>query len=185
MACKVQTRKKSGRPVFGFPKVLSGNVLPTYADVTRFYFWVQNNTRDKSTTKRKETVADITKIVALRVEEIWIKASIPIVSHDRVLRLFRGYYDKYLKLLKPFKQRQNQDKYKQMLNSFKEEGHSRLFDIAACKCPFDKCRCDNGHKVPSHEHAFLSDQGSTRLMFIGHLDQALSRNSTAGININL
>ena len=122
------------------PKELSENDLPIYADIINFCFWVQNKTQNRSATKRKETIADITQIVVARVEEIWIKASIPIVSHERILHLFRGYYDKYLKLLKPFKQRQQQDKYKRMLSSFKEEGHSRLFDIAACKCELNKCQ---------------------------------------------
>jgi hypothetical protein len=175
MAAKVKTRKQSARPVFGLPKELSGNKLPTYADVIKFYFWVQNKSQSTSTTKKKETVADIAQIVATRVEEIWTRASIPFVSRNRVLRLFRGYYDKYLKLLKPFKKRQKEDKYKQLLNSFKEEGHSRLFDIASCKCDFDKCRCEKSRKVPIHEQAFLRDQRSARLMFIGHIDQHLSR----------
>jgi hypothetical protein len=156
--------------MFGLPKELSRNYLPTYADVTKFYFWVQNNIQNRSPTKRNETVADITQILVARVKEIWINSSIAIVSHDRVLRLFCGYYDKYLKLLKAFKQCQKQHKYKQMLNSFKEEGHSHLFDIAACKCGLDKCQCDRGVKSQ-----FLSDQISTRLMFIGHIDQALSK----------
>jgi hypothetical protein len=98
MACKVITRKVSSRPVFGLPKELSGNELPTYADVLKLYFWVQNNAKNKSITKRKETVAEITQVVATRVEGIWIKASIPIASHDRVLRLFRSYYDKYVEI---------------------------------------------------------------------------------------
>ena len=171
---KVTTRKVSSRPVFGLPKELSGNDFPTYADVIKFYFWVQNNAQNRRNTKGKETVADITQTVAARVEEIWIKASIPIVSHNRVLRLICGYYDTYLKHFKPFKQRQKQDTYKQMHNFFKEEGHSRLFDIGAFKCEFDKCQCGKDRRVPIAEQAFLSDQRSTRLMFIGHLDQALS-----------
>jgi hypothetical protein len=175
MDCKIKTRKVSSRPVFGLPKELSANELPTYGDVLKFYFWVQNDAKNKSITKRKDTVAELSQVVATRVEEIWIKASIPIVSHDRVLHLFRSYYNKYLKLLKPFKQRQNQDKYKLMLNSFRDEGHSRLFDIAACKCDFDKCHCDKERKVPIHEQSFLSDQRSTRLMFMSNIDRTLSR----------
>jgi hypothetical protein len=80
------------------------------------YFWVQNITQNRSGRKRKETVADNTQIDAATVEEIWIKTSFLIVSRSRVLGLFRGHYDKYLKLLKPFKQRQVQDKFKKMLN---------------------------------------------------------------------
>ena len=112
MVCNVQTRKKTSRTVFGLTKVLFENDLPTYDDVIKFYFWVQNNTQDKNTLKRKEK----------KVEIILINGSFLIFSNDRVLRLF----------LKPYKQRQNQDKYKQMLISLKEEKHSRLFNIATC-----------------------------------------------------
>src|ERR1700733_3577551 len=100
MTCNVQTRQKSNRTAFGLTKVMSKNDLPTYDDVIKFYFWVQNNTQNKNTSKRKETVTDITKIVATKVETIWIKSSFPIFSNDRVLPQF----------LKPYKQRQNQYK---------------------------------------------------------------------------
>jgi predicted transglutaminase-like protease len=62
-----------------------------------------------------------------------------------------------------------------MLNSFRDAGHSWLFDIGACKCAFDKCYCDEERKVPIHEQSFLTDQRSTRLMFISNIDRTLSR----------
>lgn len=169
-----KTRRQASRPIFGLPKELSGNVLPTYSDVIKFYFWVQNINSKNSSATTKSTVNDITKVVASRVEEIWNKASIPIVSHDRVLQILRSYYDKYLKLLKPYKKRQSQIKYQKQLNSFKEEAHSRLFDIAACKCDFTTCSCDKARKVPVCEQTFLIDQRSMRLMFISNIDKAVS-----------
>ena len=135
MVCNVQTRKKTSRTVFGLTKVLSDNDLPTYDDVIKFYFWVQNNTQGKNTSKRKETVADITQIVATKVETMGIKTSFLTLSNDRFLPQF----------LKPFKQRQNQDKYKQMLISLKEEKHSRLFNIATCWTGY-------WHRTRRHRH---------------------------------
>src|SRR5260221_3792580 len=115
------TRKGASCPVFGSPGELSGNVLPTYCDIMKFYVWTKNNL--KINTKIKEpTVGEISEIVAVRVEKIWMKASIPVVSHTRVLHLLRAYHDKYMKLLKPFKARQKQEKYKDRLKTFKDEG---------------------------------------------------------------
>lgn len=171
---KMKTRKESRRPVFDLPKELSGTNLPTYSDVMRFYFWVKNDCMSRSSTKRLETVTAITDRVASRVEEIWMKASIPIVTHNRVSQIIRSYYDKYLKLLKNFKERHNEDKYNEKINCFKEEG-SRLFDIASCKCAFDKCNCEKTRKVPVVEQSFLIDQRSTRMMFISSVDKHLSK----------
>ena len=156
-SCKMKTRKKSRRPVFDLPKELSGTNLPSYSDVMRFYFWANDDCMNRSSTKHLETVTSITDKVVSCVEEIWNKASIPIVSRNRILQMIRNYYDKYLKLLKHFKERHNEDKYNEKINRFKEDG-SRLFDIASCKCAFDNCNCEKTRKVPVVEQSLLIDQ---------------------------
>ena len=176
---KMKTRKESRRPVFGLPKEISGTNLPTYSDVMRFYFWVKNDCMSRSSTKRLETVTAIADKVASRVEEIWIKASIPVVSHNRVSQMIRSFHDEYLKLLKHFKERHNEDKYNEKIKRFKEEGflfETRLFDIGCCKCALDiKCNCEKTRKVPVAEQSFLIDQRSTRMMFISSVDKHLSK----------
>jgi hypothetical protein len=172
---KTTTRKGASCPVFGSPSELSGNVLPTFGDIMKFYVWTKNNLKISSETK-EPTVAEISEVVAVRIEEIWMKASIPVVSHTRVLQLLRAYHDKYMKLLKPLKERQKQEKYKERLKSFKEEGQCKLFDIAACKCELVKCTCAKVRKVPVNEHTFLIDQRTTRLMFISSaIDKGVSK----------
>ena len=70
----------------------------------------------KSTEDVKDpSVGEISELVATKIERIWIKASIPTISHTRVLQMLRAYHDKYRKLLKPFKQRQKNEKYKESL----------------------------------------------------------------------
>jgi len=56
----------------------------------------------KSTEDAKDpSVGEISELVAAKIERIWIKASIPTISHTRVLQMLRAYHDKYRKLLKP------------------------------------------------------------------------------------
>jgi len=101
---KPTTRRSTRCPVFGAPKEMSDVVLPTYEDMMKNFLWWKHMM--KPTIKSPDpTVADISEKVALAVENLWRKASIPMVSHFRVLQLIRSYHDKYMKLLKPFKVR--------------------------------------------------------------------------------
>ena len=89
----------------------------------------------------------------------------------RVLQLVRSYHDRYRKVLKSYKGRQNNKKYKSALNHFHVSSRERLFDIAACKCTdFAICHCDKVRKVPVHEQSFLTDQRTLRNMIIGEVD---------------
>ena len=183
MAAKIKqltTRKDVNCPIFGSPSPLPDNVLPTYQDVLKFYLF-QRNLMKLSSTSKEPLVADISETVCEKIEEIWHRASIPIVSRKRVLQLLCRYRGKYMKLLKPFKGRQQEGKYKEKLSRFREEGKTSLFDIAACKCKFDLCKCDKLRKVPAGEQMFLNDQRNLRIMFIGRVDIA----TTKKINRNL
>lgn len=55
------------------------------------------------------------------------------------------------------------------IRPIKEEA-SKLFDIAACKCEFQTCKCEKSKKVPQREQAFLADQRTKRVMAIGTVD---------------
>jgi hypothetical protein len=168
-----KTRKVLKCPVFGSPSQLSTCTLPTYADTMKFYLLVKNSLKNSGTGK-EPTAAAISEIVAVRIEEVWSRASIPIVIHKRVLQLIRSYHDKYRKLLKPFKGRQNDAKYTEKLNSFAMNAKESLFDIAACKCDFLKCSCSKDRKVPTTEQAFLQDQRALRNMMISTIDREAS-----------
>ncbi|KAK4880966.1 hypothetical protein RN001_004285 [Aquatica leii] len=47
--------------------------------------------------------SEIAEEVSVKLEEIWNKASILIISHNRILELLNSYHDKYMKLKEPFK----------------------------------------------------------------------------------
>jgi len=172
----VKTRERLQCPVFGSPSRLSGVVLPTYENTMKYYISVKNNLKS-SCSGQEPSVADINEIVSREVEEIWSKASIPVVSHHRVLHMLRAYHDKYKKVLKPIKnkQRQNREKSQDNVNRFRNESKV-LFDIAACKCKlFTTCTCAKDRKVPTSEQQFLCDQRNDRLMVISSIDRKASK----------
>jgi hypothetical protein len=73
------TRSKSRHSVFGFPKELAKNVLPTCEDVFRAYCYYQQ-------LEPHYTVNDVAKTVANEVTEIYKTASIPVIAFDSVLK---------------------------------------------------------------------------------------------------
>lgn len=122
----------------------------------------------KKETKKEPTFAEISEVVVDKLEDIWNKASIPVVSRNRIVKLLQTYHTKYVNLLKPFKSRQNDSTYINKIQSFKNEASLRLFDIAACKCDLTSesvsCSCEKSRKVPAIEVSFLLDQRSARKM---------------------
>src|SRR6218665_994272 len=160
---KPKTRKMTMCPVFGAPEELSDNVLPTYESLMKSYMLLRHQIKSSGTVK-EPSVANISQQLAAKVEQIWVKASIPTVSHDRVLQLIRGYHDKYVKLIKPPKARQADIRYQTKLRCFRDESRNKLFDIAACKCAFSSCVCEKARKVPASEQTFLHDQRNLILM---------------------
>lgn len=151
-------------------------MLPTYEQVMKHCAFIRFG---KKMSAKEPTFADISEEVAVQLKEIWEKASIPVVSHDRILQLLQKYHEKYKNLMKPFKERQNNDTYKAKLQGFKEAAQVTLFDIAACKCKCDLssplCTCNKSRKVPANEREFLLDQRTVRKMFISSVDKTESR----------
>ena len=171
---KTKTRAKTVCPVFGHGRELLNNVLPTYNDVMRYYLLVQNQLyydRDG----QHPTISEISEVVVQKVELLWNKASIPIVSHTRVLHKIRQYPEKYKEIMKQPKSRQNRDSYKIIFKTFCSEAKN-LFDVAACKCKIGQCQCEKMFRVPAQEQKFLADQRTLRLMCIGSVDIAATNN---------
>lgn len=164
----LKTRCAVSCPVFGQPSELPENVLPTYGQVMKFCAWIRFN---KKVTKKEPVFSEIAEEVAVKLEEIWHRASIPIVSHTRILQLLQAYHDKYMKLMKPFKSRKSSETYNYKVQCFKEKSKITLFDIAACKCDLSSgCVCDKFQKVPVDEREFLLDQRGARNMVISGID---------------
>lgn len=169
------TRKKLRCPIFGAPKELTVDdvMLPTYYDVMKYYIWTKYHLKPTACNK-DPTVTEISEQIAATIEHLWHKASVPIVSHTRVLLLNRTYHDKYMKQIKPFKGRQGEDNYQRKLQKFRDDSKLKLFDIAACKCKESLCKCNKIKRVPVEEHTFLLDQRTTRKMVIGGIDKTIT-----------
>jgi len=168
-----KTRNNTRCPVFGTSQELAENELPTYENVMRFYMLIKRQLKLKSHNK-DPSVTEISLRVAENIEKIWLKSSIPVVSRERVLQMIRAYHDKYMKLIKPYKSRQKDEKYKAKLCSFREDSRYKLFDIAACKCALNNCDCNKERKVPIDEQPFLQDQRSLRIMYISTVDKVIT-----------
>ena len=169
---KISTRKEKKCPVFGYSCKLPHNVLPTYMDMMKHYHYIKQNI--KTETAKEPTVTEIAETVATDVKSLWQKASIPIVSHTRILKLIRCAHDESGKLMKPYKGRKSDSKYLLKLRTHGEKSREKLFDIAACKCRQGSCKCPKQNKIPPDERNFLEDQRTTRLMYVGSVDKITS-----------
>lgn len=151
--------------IFGIPVQLKENVLPTYADLMKHFLWIKNDLLWKGNNKNP-SVKDISEIVSCDIERIWKKASLPVVSHQEVIRLIRNFNEKYKNIKRIPKSRKGADKIRKV---FFDEANSTLFDISACKClNYEQCKCSV--KIPSMERNFLADQRHERKMVIGSVD---------------
>lgn len=83
------TRDQAACHVFGAPQNLPINVLPTYADVMKYCVKIKTALSEKS--KYHPSFQDAAELVALDVEKVWNKASVPIVLHKRVLQLLNNF----------------------------------------------------------------------------------------------
>ncbi|KAK0058583.1 hypothetical protein Bpfe_011888 [Biomphalaria pfeifferi] len=162
MSSNVDTRAANKCPVFGHSCEMVTNVLPTYMDMMKY-----SVTSDQA---KEPVVSEIAEIVATDIEAVWHNASIPVVSHTRILKLIRNSHDELRKLMKPFKERKADNKYLLKLQEYADKSRQKLFDIAICKCVPGNCGCA---KPPQEEH-FLQDQRTLRIMFIGSVDRVSS-----------
>uniref|UniRef100_A0A8D8THB2 Uncharacterized protein n=1 Tax=Cacopsylla melanoneura TaxID=428564 RepID=A0A8D8THB2_9HEMI len=168
------TRNSTFCPVFGAPENLPINNLPTYSDVIKFYLFIRYDLKAKNNSK-EPAISEVIEIVSSDVLKIWKRASLPTVSKNRVKKILQTYYSSYQALLKPYKGRQHDGKYKQKMESFKKDA-ARLFDICSCKCTqINECKCPKERKVSKVEIEFLKDQRAKRKMIISSIDVSASK----------
>ena len=105
----VKTRKSLKCPVFGYASSLATTVLSTYKDVMRHYQNVKQTL--KADGNLAPSVTQISSICSVEIESLWRKASIPIVSHSRVLKLIRTFHDEFRNLMKPYKRQKGDTRY--------------------------------------------------------------------------
>lgn len=161
-------RSETTCALLGPYKELDDRQLPVTRDVIKFILFTKNelkltrNGKDPSNT-------EVFSIVSERLITIWTKASLPVVTKDRVHQLLKCCFEKYLNLIRYPKTKRN-DSYERKVNCFLESSQ-KLFDIAACKCTsFETCSCIKPRKVPITERDFLLDQRSERKMVISGID---------------
>lgn len=190
MSCLKQsviTRQSHACPIFGLPKELGLTTLPTYEDVLLCCFNKKYELMLQS--KKTPCFSLIADHVATQVQQLYIKSSIPTLSHSRVVQLIKSYHNVYYNLRKSYNRDIVKDNFKKKLDIFVTEAKSKLFDIAACKCKMSfacicggksctkdcsvtiDCNCEKNKKIPAVERNFLYDQRTTRNSYIGNLDR--------------
>lgn len=174
MATKRQTRADLHCPVFGSPSEFPQNQLPTHKDVMKCYFFERITCKEKNF-NRDPPVTEIVKQVANKLVAIYNRASIPILSMERIKFMITSFKDKHKNLMKCYKQQKESESYKCKLISFSENAQ-KLFDIASCKCQKrEHCSCIATKKIPLKEFEFLQDQRNERNLFIAGVDAATSK----------
>lgn len=97
------TRNNLKCPIFGESAELKDNLLPTYESVMKFYEWTRQDLKIRYGTTKEPTFNQIADIVTNKIETLWIKSSIPIVTHKRVLQILKCYHSKCNNLKKSLK----------------------------------------------------------------------------------
>nr|CAH7731779.1 unnamed protein product [Callosobruchus chinensis] len=141
--------------------------LPTY-DVLRCYASVRLELKGDGSKQPKSSI--IADIVAKKLEQLWQRASLPVLTRPRIKDMILSYNNKYQTIIKPCKSRQNTN-LTAKLEKFKADAQ-KLFDICYCKCA-DKisCKCEKTKKIPALEWDFIIDQRGQRKMAIGNVDK--------------
>ena len=125
------TRSANRCPVFGLPQNLTEMNLPTYRDVMKHYTYVRLKHSNKMNSKEQPSVTEVATIVAKKLEAIWQKASIPTVSRTRIVQQVKNYHDKHRTLLKPYRTRKNNAKYKARIANFSMKQRVCLTSVLA------------------------------------------------------
>lgn len=170
---KCLSRAQTNCEVFGAPLEHRELTLPTYYDVMKHYLFVQHDMKNKNNGK-EPSYKDISDNVISCIESVWKKASIPVVSTRRIQDMIKKYHEKYRKIIKLLSAKGSANKLEKV-KTFRDDAKRKLFDICLCKCTeLKRCNCSLSNKVPKEEQEFLLDQRTTRKMFIGSVNRALT-----------
>ena len=167
------TRSKGRHAVFGYPKELRKNMLPTSEDIFKAYCFYQGQTN-------YDTANEIAKSIASEVIEIYKTASIPTIEFESIVKKIIRLIEKGKNLRKYPELKRTSITYRERLSAF-----NNLFDICSCKCVDvgivnrKHCICPVDCKIPALEWNFWVDQKSTRKMVIGKIDLLVTGNLVA------
>lgn len=185
----IVTRQSHCCPLFGLPKPMSENVLPTYSDMLLGCLEENYKFAVTSNSKKNPPFSETADRLASQIEAIYSKASIPTVSHTRIVQLIKKYHDAYYNLRKSYNRDKCKDSFKKKIEHFVSDGTSKLFDVAACKCKLVlscscgkkerscdcvvnvDCSCEKKNKIPLLERRFMLDQRTNRVGLISAVDK--------------
>lgn len=141
----------------GEPKNLEEKLLPTYTDIIKYILFVK---------KQKQEIRNSIELCATRIESIWNRTNIPIVSKNRIIQLVKNHYSNYLNLKNSPYRTVPTENYMKKINRFLNKC-SDLFDICTCKCRYvTQCTCTQSRKANPEDATFLNDQRTTRLLMM-------------------
>ena len=154
-------------PIVGRPSLFAINVLPTNGEIIKEWLQLQlNEAKPGIIPSRCQIITDISS----KLRQLWISASIPIISPEGIRKKLDNLFDLYRDLKKSYKRDNEKPKFQVKADTLR-----LLFDISVCKCKdFEQCRCPKDRKVPKEEQIFLIDQRNKRKMFIGGIDPKIS-----------
>lgn len=155
-------------PIFGEPQELSDRVLPTYQDI--FKALLEERKKLIFQVNKEPSFKIIMESVILKVESIYKKLLIPIISHRTIQQKIKLYNNKYINIKKILHRSDRCLNTKLKVEVFKKDS-LKLFEITACKCvSYVNCKCKKNRKIPASEIKFLEDQRSERKLAIGRIN---------------
>lgn len=94
--------------MIGVAQAFSFRVLPTFADVIKQYRFIYCERKEKS--RYDPSISELSNAVAVEIENIWGRASIPIEPRRNIVRKIKTYYEAYQRLKKyPKKKKKTQN----------------------------------------------------------------------------
>jgi hypothetical protein len=119
-------------PIFGEPRSFLQNKLPTYECVLKCCFEERYNL-SLLTNNKKVSFSKVASTVAKQIKCLYQKASIPLLSDYRIIKLINVYHDSYIKIGKSYKRDKSKPLFRARLEDFKLKAR-KLFDVSAYKC---------------------------------------------------
>lgn len=159
------TRSKTNNSAFGQPAELPQAMIPSKADVYKYYLFVVG--REQVSSHYMSTSKDCYRIVAKDVANIWDKFSFPHITLEAIYLRIERLVEDALRINKIPIARRN-DTFYGGLQKFNE-----MFDICTCHCYENKilrkdCRCEM--KIPIVEWESFVGQ-KTRKNQLGSIDR--------------
>lgn len=180
---KKLTRSEFECPLFGPPKDMPVNKLPTYEEVLRCCFF--ENYKIAFDSKKICKFFPNCSSCSSKVKALYDKASTPTVTTYRMIQLISSCHDSYRHLMKSFKRDKEKETFRQKLQNWRQR-HWCFFDMSACKCkiPYScncqkvpevcecpisiSCLCEK--EIPTLELKFVYFQRNLRKSLIGVID---------------